>query len=73
MSRLQSGTVRTTRSARSPLDGVVLTALAGLGDRATRVAVDVDEDLPAVVADRALLERVVANLVDNALKMAPAG
>jgi two-component system sensor histidine kinase KdpD len=70
MSRLQSGTVRTEVGAVA-LDGVVLTALAGLGPRANRVTVEVDEQLPPVVADRALLERVVANLVDNALKMSP--
>jgi two-component system sensor histidine kinase KdpD len=70
MSRLQSGTVR-TQVGSVALDGVVLTALAGLGDRAARVTVEVDEHLPPVVADRALLERVVANLVDNALKMSP--
>ncbi len=70
MSRLQSGTVQ-TRLGPVNLDGVVLTALAALGDRAAGVEVEVDEDLPAVLADRALLERVVANLVDNALKMSP--
>jgi two-component system sensor histidine kinase KdpD len=70
MSRLQSGTVRTSVTA-VPLSGVVLTAVATLGERANRVTVDVDEGLPPVTADRALLERVVANLVDNALKMSP--
>ena len=72
MSRLQSGTVRTQVSSVA-LDGVVLTALAGLGERASRVGVEVDEHLPPVLADRALLERVIANLVDNALKMTPDG
>ncbi|HET9543282.1 MAG TPA: DUF4118 domain-containing protein, partial [Acidimicrobiales bacterium] len=72
MSRLQSGAVR-TQLAPVTVDGVVLTALAGLGPRADDVIVDVDEGLPPVVADRALLERVMANLVDNALKMAPTG
>jgi two-component system sensor histidine kinase KdpD len=70
MSRLQSGIMQTKVSAVA-LDGVVLTALAGLGERASRVQVEVDEDLPPVIADRGLLERVVANLVDNALKMSP--
>ena len=70
MSRLQSGAVR-TQVGPVALDGVVLAAVAGLGVRAARVEVEVTEDLPAVVADRALLERVVANLVDNALKQAP--
>jgi len=70
MSRLQSGAVR-IQLGPVGLDGVVLAAVAGLGGRATRVEVEVAEDLPPVVADRALLERVVANLVDNALKLAP--
>ncbi len=70
MSRLQSGAVR-IQLGPVTLDGVVLAAVAGLGARAIRVEVEVAEDLPPVVADRALLERVVANLVDNALKLAP--
>ena len=55
---------RTTRS--SPR------ALAGLPRRRTASRVDVDEDLPDVLADAGLLERVVANLVDNALRHARA-
>jgi two-component system sensor histidine kinase KdpD len=47
-------------------DEVVAQALRNL-DGAARVAVDVDERLPEVLADPGLLERVVANLVDNAL------
>ncbi len=48
-------------------DDVVAQALRGV-DGAARVAVEVDERLPEVVADAGLLERVVANLVDNALR-----
>ena len=44
-------------------------ALAGL-DGAARVKVDIDETLPDVLADAGLLERVVANVVDNALRYA---
>jgi two-component system sensor histidine kinase KdpD len=36
-------------------------------DDRTRVANNVDDETPAVHADRALLERVIANLVSNAL------
>ncbi|MFS8099740.1 sensor histidine kinase KdpD [Lentzea alba] len=44
---------------------VVARALAGVaGD----VTVSVDEDLPPVLADLGLLERVIANVVDNALR-----
>ncbi len=42
-------------------------ALAGLGGR-QHVDVDIDESLPQVLADIGLLERVVANVVQNALK-----
>ncbi|MDT7725324.1 MAG: two-component system, OmpR family, sensor histidine kinase KdpD, partial [Actinomycetota bacterium] len=48
-------------------DEVVARALAGLDD-GKAVEVDVDERLPRVLADVGLLERVVANLVDNALR-----
>ena len=48
-------------------------ALASLGDRARdgRVDVDVPETLPRVDADPALLERAVANIIDNALAWSP--
>ncbi|MFI7677333.1 DUF4118 domain-containing protein [Actinophytocola sp. NPDC049390] len=52
-------------------DEVVARALASLETRArpiTDITVDVAEHLPAVVADPGLLERVVANVVDNALR-----
>jgi two-component system sensor histidine kinase KdpD len=48
-------------------DEVVALALSGIDDRKL-VEVDVDEHLPAVLADVGLLERVVANVVDNALR-----
>ena len=44
-------------------------ALAEL-DRTGRVTLDIDERLPDVLADPGLLERVVANVVDNALRYA---
>ncbi|MBW0091596.1 sensor histidine kinase, partial [Pseudonocardia sp. KRD-188] len=50
-------------------DEVVVRALDGL-EGASRVEVEVDEALPDVTADAGLLERVVANLVDNALRHA---
>ena len=48
-------------------DEVVGRALAGV-EGARRIALEVDETLPEVVADAGLLERVVANLADNALR-----
>jgi len=48
-------------------DEVALLALRGL-DGTVRVRLDLADDLPEVLADPGLLERVVANLVDNALR-----
>ncbi len=66
MSRIQADAVA---PALRPtlLDEVVPAALADLGERARAVVVSIDESVPPVEADPALLERVVANLVDNAL------
>ena len=72
MSRIQAGAVA-PRARPVGIEEVVPAALAGLGERANKVEVDVPESLPRVRADPALLERVVANLVDNALAHAPEG
>ncbi|MDD7942272.1 sensor histidine kinase KdpD [Actinomycetospora lutea] len=50
------------------LDEVVAAALASGYVDAGRVVVQVAEDLPDVLADAGLAERVVANIVDNALR-----
>jgi K+-sensing histidine kinase KdpD len=65
-SRLQAGAL-TVQPTRVGLDEVVARALVGAAGR-ERVQVDVPESLPPVVADAGLLERVLANLVDNALR-----
>ncbi len=70
MSRLQSGTIRTSLRPVA-LEEVVPGALATLGTRSRGVLVDVAETLPPVRADAALLERVLGNLVDNALSVSP--
>jgi two-component system sensor histidine kinase KdpD len=49
------------------LDEVVSSALSSLGHNSERVSVDISEALPAVQSDPDLLERVIANLVENAL------
>jgi len=70
MSRLQAGALEPlVREVH--LEEVVPAALASLGERARTVESDVSETLPAVVGDAALLERVIANLVENALKWSP--
>jgi two-component system, OmpR family, sensor histidine kinase KdpD len=67
-SRIAAGAV-TPLLAPIGYDEVAVRALAGL-DGAGRVKVEIDEGLPDVVADAGLLERVVANVVDNALRYA---
>jgi two-component system sensor histidine kinase KdpD len=71
MSRLQSGTFELlTRDVG--VDEVVAQTLAGLGDRATRVVTEVPDNLPRIHTDAALLERAVANVVENAICWSPA-
>jgi two-component system sensor histidine kinase KdpD len=66
MSRLQAG-VLSVHLQPVALDAVVAQALLH-----TTVEADVPEDLPLVRADPGLLERVVANLVANAVAASPA-
>lgn len=72
MSRLQAG-VLPVHLRPTDLDDVVARALDSLGVAPRGVVLDVDADLPPVVADAGLLERAVANLVANAQRFAPAG
>jgi two-component system sensor histidine kinase KdpD len=53
------------------LDEVVAVALSGLGPGRDRVIIDIPASVPEVQSDPALLERVVANLVENALEWSP--
>jgi two-component system, OmpR family, sensor histidine kinase KdpD len=66
LSRLQTGGIPPARHEVG-LDDVVSTAMAAVRDDG-RVALDLPAELPAVRVDAGLLERVVANLVDNALR-----
>jgi two-component system sensor histidine kinase KdpD len=70
MSRLQSGALELTMRDIG-LEEVVPAAIKGLGERGHSVAMSVDETLPRVHADPALLERAVANVVDNAVAWSP--
>ncbi|MFF7528056.1 ATP-binding protein [Streptomyces bobili] len=70
MSRLQTGTV-TLIIRETDLDEVVPMALGGVP--AGSVTLDVPETLPMVAVDAGLLERSVANLVENAVKYSPPG
>ncbi|ANW17629.1 sensor histidine kinase [Streptomyces clavuligerus] len=70
MSRLQTGTV-TPLIRVTDLDEVVPMALVSVPDES--VELDIPESLPMVAVDRGLLERAVANIVENAVKYSPAG
>ncbi|MEW2471243.1 sensor histidine kinase KdpD [Streptomyces sp. NPDC046994] len=68
MSRLQTGTVAPI-IREIDLDEVVPMALGGVPENS--VELDIPETLPMVLVDKGLLERVVANLVENAVKYSP--
>ena len=69
LSRLQVGGLR-PRLVTASLDEVVPVVLEAFPQR---VVSDVPEDLPLVTTDAGLLERVVANVVANAVRFQPAG
>jgi len=73
MSRVTTGSL-SARSVSIGVDEIVPAAIASLGDRARhgRVVTDVPETLPRVDTDPALVERAVANLIDNAIAWSPA-
>ncbi|WP_432102170.1 ATP-binding protein [Streptomyces sp. bgisy091] len=68
MSRLQTGTV-TPLIREIDLDEVVPMALGGVPEDS--VDLDIPETLPMVAVDPGLLERAVANIVENAVKYSP--
>ncbi|MFD1718741.1 sensor histidine kinase [Georgenia deserti] len=70
MSRLQSGAL-TARHEQVELEEVLARVLDGVPSGA--VAVELPDALPPVRADAALLERVLDNLVQNAVRYSPAG
>ncbi|WP_225631544.1 ATP-binding protein [Streptomyces solaniscabiei] len=70
MSRLQTGTV-TPLIREIDVDEVVPMALGGVPEAS--VELDIPETLPMVAVDAGLLERAMANLVENAVKYSPAG
>ncbi|MEE1926672.1 sensor histidine kinase KdpD [Streptomyces sp. TRM 70351] len=70
MSRLKTGTL-TPLIRPTDLDEVVPRALSGVPEGS--VSLDVPETLPVVAVDPGLLERTVANLVENAVKYSPPG
>jgi two-component system, OmpR family, sensor histidine kinase KdpD len=72
MSRLQAGAL-SLFPRPSGLDEIIAMALDDLGPAGRDITVEIPESLPAVRADPAILERVVVNLTENALRYSPAG
>ncbi|MCX4776243.1 sensor histidine kinase [Streptomyces sp. NBC_01264] len=70
MSRLNTGTV-VPLIRETDLDEVVPMALGGVPEDS--VVLDIPETLPMIAVDRGLLERAVANIVENAVKYSPIG
>jgi len=67
MSRINAGVLAPALRPVA-LEEVVPAALNSLGCAAAEVDLNVSETLPRVLADPALLERVVANVIDNAVR-----
>jgi two-component system sensor histidine kinase KdpD len=74
MARLEAGAVVLNRQWQ-PLEEVVGGALAGLNARMANhpVTVKLPHDLPLVEIDSMMIERVFANLLENAVKYTPPG
>ncbi|MFD6951362.1 histidine kinase [Nocardiopsis sp. TSRI0078] len=72
MSRLQAGVLGVTVTDLS-LRESVFSALDELGEQGDAVRVRAPGGLPPVVADPGLLERVLANVLGNALRFSPPG
>ncbi len=72
MSRLQAGALAVFPRP-ADLSEIVARSLDDLGPVARIVTVDIPDDLPEVAVDPGILERVIANLIANALRYSPDG
>lgn len=70
LSRLQAGELLVNLKPVS-IDEVVPAAIVSLGPAGRSVHLDLPESTDDLAADRALLERVMANLIANAIKYSP--
>ena len=66
MSRLETSSMDVL-SQRVNVEELVTTAINSLGPRSDGITVDVPRSLPVVLTDPVLVERAIANLVDNSL------
>ncbi|ACZ86723.1 DUF4118 domain-containing protein [Streptosporangium roseum] len=72
MSRLQAGVLGLTLQPVA-LEEVIPRSIDDLGPLRDRVEGDVSVDLPEILADSALLERILVNVMSNAVRYSPAG
>ena len=72
VSRLQAGALAVT-TAPLLVEDVILEAIDELGLGPADVELQIAEDLPEVLADHGLLQRVLVNLLENARRYAPPG
>jgi two-component system sensor histidine kinase KdpD len=70
LSRLEAGAAEPQREICT-LDDLLGRALAGLGPSGARVDLVLPDDAPPVEVDASQLERVLVNLLDNALRFSP--
>jgi two-component system, OmpR family, sensor histidine kinase KdpD len=70
VSRLEAG-VQAIFPRPADLGDIVADSLDGLGAHGRPVTTDIPSGLPAVMADPAITERVIANLLSNALRYSP--
>jgi two-component system, OmpR family, sensor histidine kinase KdpD len=70
VSRLQAGE-QAVFPRPADLGGIVADSLDGMGSQARPVLTDIPSGLPAVVADPGITERVIGNLISNALRYSP--
>jgi len=72
MSRIQAGVLKPALGPVA-LDEVVPIAVKSIGPASEVVHSEVSDALPPVLADAALLERVIANVAHNAARLSPPG